>query len=396
MSSASTRAHQKSTPGEIEVHFEKITLTDLDELGVELVSPPKEFYQIARRRSRSPPRPSSAPNFTCSGATMHACGKHRASSACGKHSDEHFTTFERFLKAADTVRRTANADAYSTSVSSSNAPLRGFRRLRLKILRPTAKWIASKSGKGSGSGFIKHACGNHCDSNVLQLTDVNHTSLGRHKKKSPPQGKVVELIGRSSVERRGGAWNARLNEICMRAVEEANITFDATEVRVLTELHQRITMVRTQYIAKTRTKEEINEILTFWWKLQTYRRRYLNRKGRVDTAEEVLSRDDIMKVRRDWEDAEIYPTLTWQHRNHGHVPSIYNAALNNKCGWITVATAIIKHQLPQLPPMRTSDSVREHIQSIERFCADLLVWLRQFVTEALIYWNSREYERATR
>ena len=81
----------------------------------------------------------------------------------------------------------------------------------------------------------------------LLVMRANHTSLGRHRENSPPQGKVVELIGRSSVEWRGGAWNDRLNEICMRAVEEANITFDAAEVRVLTELQEHIAMVRTQY-----------------------------------------------------------------------------------------------------------------------------------------------------
>ena len=56
MSSASTRARQRSTPEEIEVHFKKLTNTELDDLGVELetlpdgslkiTSPPKESYQI--------------------------------------------------------------------------------------------------------------------------------------------------------------------------------------------------------------------------------------------------------------------------------------------------------------------------------------------------------------
>ena len=36
MSSASTRARQRSTPEEIEVHYKKRTNTELDELGVEL------------------------------------------------------------------------------------------------------------------------------------------------------------------------------------------------------------------------------------------------------------------------------------------------------------------------------------------------------------------------
>ena len=57
-----------------------------------------------------------------------------------------------------------------------------------------------------------------------------------------PQGKVVELIGRSSVEWRGGVWNDRLSDLCMLAVEEGNITLDADEDRVLTELYERITM----------------------------------------------------------------------------------------------------------------------------------------------------------
>ena len=74
----------------------------------------------------------------------------------------------------------------------------------------------------------------------------------------------------------------------MRAVEEANVTFDADEDSVLTELHKRITMIRTRNEWRMRTKEEIDAIIAFWWKLQTYRRRYLNRKGRVDTPKRYL------------------------------------------------------------------------------------------------------------
>ena len=53
------------------------------------------------------------------------------------------------------------------------------------------------------------------------------------------------------------------------------------------------------------TFKEIEAIVAFWWELQTYRRRYLERQNRVDTAEEVLSEEDIMKVKRDWENYEI-------------------------------------------------------------------------------------------
>ena len=121
--------------------------------------------------------------------------------------------------------------------------------------------------------------------------------------------------------------------------------------------------------------------MAFWWKLQTYRRRYLNRKGRVDIAEEVLSRDEIMKVKRDLEDAEISPTLTWQQRNYEHLPSICNAALHNRSGWATLANFIIKYQLPLLPHTRASDDGTEHIQSINRFCTELLQWLKTFTSE---------------
>ena len=146
-----------------------------------------------------------------------------------------------------------------------------------------------------------------------------------------PHGKVVELIGRSSVEWRGGAWNHRLSECCVDAIEEAHITFEADEERVLQELYERI----TKHWKKTRTKEEIKAIVAFWWTLQTYRRQYLERQRRYDTAEEELSETDIAKVKRDWEDAELWPDLTERQRNTKHIPSIYNAILHNRSGWAT-------------------------------------------------------------
>ena len=184
----------------------------------------------------------------------------------------------------------------------------------------------------------------------------------------------MELIGRSSVECRGVAWNNRLLELCMRAVAEANVTFDADEDSVLTELYKRITMIRTRNESRMRTKEEIDAIISFWWKLQTYRRRYLKRNGRVDTTEEVLSEADIGLVKKNWKDDEMYWDLSDEQRKLRHLPSLYNAALNNKSGWSAVANAIIKYQLPQLPHTRTSEGVTQHIQ---RWCCDLLEWLKK-------------------
>ena len=160
----------------------------------------------------------------------------------------------------------------------------------------------------------------------------------------------------------------------MRAVEQAHITFDADEDRVLTELYERITKHWRNHECAPRTKEEIEAIVAFWWKLQTYRRRCLERQGRVDTAEEVLSEKEISQVRRDWEDEEMYWDLRPDQWDK-HRPSIHHAALHNQSGWSTVANAIIKYQLPQLPRLRQNDGITEHIQTINRFCSDLLVWM---------------------
>ena len=187
----------------------------------------------------------------------------------------------------------------------------------------------------------------------------------------------------------GGAWNERLSEICMRAAEETHTTFDADEARVLTEMYERI---RTKHHAP-RTKEEIEAIMAFWWKLQQWRRRFLERNHRSDTAEEVLNETDIKKVRRDWEDREMWWELTTRQRK-SHLPSIYNAVLNNRSGWATVANAIIKYRMPQLPHLRESDTVTEHIQIIDRFCCDLLEWMKKFAGAAVAYWSTADYERA--
>ena len=119
------------------------------------------------------------------------------------------------------------------------------------------------------------------------------------------QGRIVQLIGSSSVNWWGGAWNDSLSELCMRAVEEANITFDSEEDKVLSDLYERITTLRTRNETRTRTTKEIEDIVAFWWKLQEYRIRYVERKGRIDTPEEVLSEEGIKHVKRNWEKYEM-------------------------------------------------------------------------------------------
>ena len=179
----------------------------------------------------------------------------------------------------------------------------------------------------------------------------------------------------------------------MQAVEQAETTLSPDDIRVLAALHERITTIRKQNEARMRTKEEINEIVAFWWKLQEYRTYFLRRNRRADTNEEFLSETDIQKVKRNWEDREMYWELTPRQRKQNPC-SYYHAILNNKSGWSTVAHAIIKYRLPQLPQMRNNDGVQKHIQSIKTFCGDLLVWLKRFAGAALSYWETEQYGNA--
>ena len=134
--------------------------------------------------------------------------------------------------------------------------------------------------------------------------------------------------------------------------------------------------------------------MAFWWKLQTYRRRWLERQRRVDTVEDVLSGIAIQEMKRDWEENEMWYDLNEKQRETGHLPSIYNAALHNRSGWAAVANAIIKYRLPQLPHLQESDGVTEHIETIERFCCDLLEWMKKIAGAAVVYWRSAGYEKA--
>ena len=259
-------------------------------------------------RSRLPSRHSSASNFACIGASEHASGNHRTSSACGTPED-------------------------------ITGPL-------------DSAWQS-----------------------YPYLTTDSEVSTTFSDLDRSPQGKIIKLIGRSSVEWRGVTWNNQLSELCMRAIEEANVTFDADDDSVLTELHTRMTTFRTRKQWRMRTKEEIDAIIAFWWKLQTYRRRYLKRNGRVDTTEAVLCEADIGRVKKNWQDDEMYWDLSDEQRKLRHLPSLYHAALNNKSGWSAAANATIKYHLPQLPHTRTTDGVTQHIQ---RWCCDLLEWLKKF------------------
>ena len=367
-------ASARSTPEETEIYFEKLTgVSELDELGVDLetlldgslkiTSPPQELSQIALWNQKHP---------------------------------------DKSVRVGDVITcvngvGTDDSDLMRKMLDNKNA-------LRLTVRcgdRNETRMSRSRSSQWSGAA-------EHDERNdeIGASEHDEEQSLGASRQKRArkcgralrdftrsPQGKVVELIGRSSVEWRDGAWSDRLSELCMRAAEETNTIFDTNEEGVLNQLYERITMIRKQNESRMRTKEEIDEIVAFWWKLQTYRTYFLKRNRRADTAEEVLTDDDIQKVKNQWKNQEMWWDLFPKQRKE-HLPSYYNAALHNKSGWATVANAIIKYKLPQLPHMRNSDGVNEHIQSIKRFCCDLLVWLKKIASAALTYWNSADYEKA--
>ena len=52
---------------------------------------------------------------------------------------------------------------------------------------------------------------------------------------------------------------------------------------------------------KSRTKEEVDAILSFWWKLQSYRDWWLWKDPHLGKADKTLSDDEIKQVKRKWE-----------------------------------------------------------------------------------------------
>ena len=314
----------------------------------------------------------------------------------------------------DATRRAASADVYSTNDLSSKAMPKTVRpretsdlsskvpasKAMPKTVRPRGSVTIAKSsrkihepdrsrsplraGRTPHLGCIdasEHACGNLRTSSACGTPDSAVCVWEPSYLVRSPQGNVVGLITRSRMEGKGIVWNDTFSELCRRAVEEANVTFDAQEDIVLTELYKRTTMILTLNETRMRTKEELDATISFWWKLRSYRSQYLKRKGRGECTEEALSTADIKRVKFDWIDNELYWDLSDKQRMEAHLPSLYSAALNNKSGWSNVATASIKFQLPELPHMETSGDVT-HVPPylFQRWCCDLLEWLKKFTS----------------
>ena len=141
------------------------------------------------------------------------------------------------------------------------------------------------------------------------------------------QHKLIELIGRSVCR---GVWNNKMSEMCFQAGNALHATFRSEETAVVEELYDRITTHVTKYGRRSRTYEEIENVLKFWWKLQSYRYWWLTKKGRDDTAEETLNHREIQAVKGEWEWYEMWYESDERQKRWEHLPSIYNAALNNR------------------------------------------------------------------
>ena len=115
---------------------------------------------------------------------------------------------------------------------------------------------------------------------------------------------------------------------------------------------------------------------------------FAGKKHRQDTAEETLSEAKVQAVKRQWEDQEMYWDLNEKQLRTGHLPSIYNAALNNRTGWVTAANAIIKYRLPQLPTLHDPVGATEHTNLVGTFAHDLVTWMQKFAQTTVAYWKT--------
>ena len=86
--------------------------------------------------------------------------------------------------------------------------------------------------------------------------------------------------------------------------------------------------------------------------------------------------------------------LTGEKKQKKHLPSIYNAALNNKAGWAIAANAVIQHRLPRLRAPKDPASITEHIKLVGDFTMEFAVWLCKFAKSISAVWGTPEYRQA--
>ena len=71
-----------------------------------------------------------------------------------------------------------------------------------------------------------------------------------------------------------------------------------------------------------------------------------------------------------------------------HLPSIYNAALNNEAGWAAAGHAIVQHRLPRLRTTNDPASATKHVEAVRDFAYELVEWLTKFAKSMAEYWTT--------
>jgi hypothetical protein len=202
--------------------------------------------------------------------------------------------------------------------------------------------------------------------------------------------KLIQLLGTSACK---GSWSVRMSAFCFQAGNDLNARLTQAEVRVIKELYERITTVRKENITRDRTAEEINNTMTFWWKLQRYREYWLEMNRRKDTAAVILTDKEVAEVKRLWGDREVWYNLR-EDQKEKHLPSMNNAALNNQTGWSKAGTAIIRRRLPRLRAPEDPASATEHAETVGDFAHEMVEWLTEFAKSLTEYWKTPGYKRA--
>ena len=210
-----------------------------------------------------------------------------------------------------------------------------------------------------------------------------------------PQEKVIALIGRSAC---GGAWNQEVSSSCFRASRTLRASLGIPEADVIAELYDRITHDTRKQSVRTRTQEEVDKIIKFWWKLQEWRTWWLQKHDREDTEAEILTNDEVSEVKRAWENCEMWWELSDEQKRKSHLASLYNACLHNKAGWDLVANAILKNKMPQVQDMRSEwgheTSATQHADLIGDFVEKMCIWLSVFARSLVEYWQTAAYKKA--
>ena len=83
-----------------------------------------------------------------------------------------------------------------------------------------------------------------------------------------------------------------------------------------------------------------------------------------------------------------------EHQKGGHLPSLYNAAMNNRAGWVAAADAIIKYHMPVLRQPKHDDSATEQVALLGIFAFDLVTWLHKFAHALSECWKTAAYKKA--